>query len=348
MAYTDDEKKKDLVSDYMNNYANVNINTQKLIDTYLQKANQQYNWDPNASKLYQDAVKRYSEMGQRAMQDTMGKAAALTGGYGSSYATVAGQQAYNQYMQQLPEVERQIRAQDYAEWQNNLNNALNAANLALNIDNLNYTRGFNERQFQFQKDQADRSQSNWEKQFEYQNLLDDRAQSNWQLQFDYNKSQDAADRAYRQQLFEYQKQQDALAQSNWEKQFEQNKLAQEYSKWLNEQKLQQEAAAQNDSFVNKAYEYARETIINEINGDVSKGILPKYDLSTQEGKEKLRDRIAAYYGILGAEGISRLFIDLGINPLDIASEEYWDNLSRKHSGNIAGGSTGGVRRYTSQ
>ena len=97
-----------------------------------------------------------------------------------------------------------------------------------------------------------------------------------------------------------------------------------------------------------AYEYARETIINEINGDVSKGILPKYDLSTQEGKEKLRDRIAAYYGILGAEGISRLFIDLGINPLDIASEEYWDNLSRKHSGNIAGGSTGGVRRYTSQ
>lgn len=242
MAYMDEEKKKDYVSDYMNNYANINVNTQQLIDSYLKKASQNYSFDPSASKVYQDAVKRYSEMGKRAMEDTMGKAAALTGGYGSSYATVAGQQAYNQYMQQLPEVERQIRAQDYAEWQNNLNNALNAANLALNIDNLNYTRGFNERQFQFQQDQANQSQSNWEKQFDYQKLLDERSQSNWEKQFAYQRSQDAADRAYKQQLLDYQKQQDAQSQSNWEKEYEQNKLAQEYSQWLKQKQAEQDAA----------------------------------------------------------------------------------------------------------
>ena len=37
------------------------------------------------------------------MQDTMGQAAALTGGYGSSYAQTAGQQTYQNYMQQLQE-----------------------------------------------------------------------------------------------------------------------------------------------------------------------------------------------------------------------------------------------------
>jgi len=308
MAYMDEKKKKDYVSDYMNNYANINVNTQQLIDSYLKKASQNYSFDPSASKVYQDAVKRYSEMGKRAMEDTMGKAAALTGGYGSSYATVAGQQAYNQYMQQLPEVERQIRAQDYAEWQNNLNNALNAANLALNIDNLNYTRGFNERQFQFQQDQAKQSQSNWEKQFDYQKLLDDRTQSNWQLQFDYKKSQDAADRAYRQQLFEYQKQQDALAQSNWEKQFEQYKLAQEYSKWLNDQKAKQ-AEADKAAAQQKAY---RETY-NKIYDKLSDA-LRNWTMTEDQVLDYIANLVYGKFPVLDKNDAFDMLDALGIDP----------------------------------
>ena len=41
--------------------------------------------------------------GSRAMRDTMGQAAALTGGYGSSYAQSAGQQQYALYLQKLGE-----------------------------------------------------------------------------------------------------------------------------------------------------------------------------------------------------------------------------------------------------
>jgi hypothetical protein len=37
--------------------------------------------------------------GQQAMQDTIGQASALTGGYANSYATSAGNQAYNAYIQ---------------------------------------------------------------------------------------------------------------------------------------------------------------------------------------------------------------------------------------------------------
>jgi hypothetical protein len=43
-------------------------------------------------------------MGQLAMMDTMGQAAALTGGYGNSYASTAGNQAYQAYLQQLNNV----------------------------------------------------------------------------------------------------------------------------------------------------------------------------------------------------------------------------------------------------
>ena len=48
--------------------------------------------------LYQQYVDRYMQGGKQAMIDTMGQAAALTGGYGSSYGQAVGQQTYDNYM----------------------------------------------------------------------------------------------------------------------------------------------------------------------------------------------------------------------------------------------------------
>ena len=59
--------------------------------------------------LYAQYRAQYTRLGRQAMEDTMGQAAALTGGYGSTYAQNAGQQVYGQYMQELadrlPELE---------------------------------------------------------------------------------------------------------------------------------------------------------------------------------------------------------------------------------------------------
>ena len=44
------------------------------------------------------------QQGKQAMQDTMGQAAALTGGYGSTYGQAVGQQQYNAYLQNLNDV----------------------------------------------------------------------------------------------------------------------------------------------------------------------------------------------------------------------------------------------------
>ena len=53
--------------------------------------------------LYRSYADRYVQNGRMAMRDAMGSAAALTGGYGSSYAQAAGQQRYDEYLRQLSE-----------------------------------------------------------------------------------------------------------------------------------------------------------------------------------------------------------------------------------------------------
>ena len=63
-----------------------------------------FQYDADADALYHYYKDRYTHNGQRAMQDTMGQAAALTGGYGSSYAQSVGQQVYNEYMMGLNDV----------------------------------------------------------------------------------------------------------------------------------------------------------------------------------------------------------------------------------------------------
>lgn len=62
---------------------------------------QKFQYDVNTDALYQNYKQQYEQQGKKAMKDTFGQAAALTGGYGSTYAQNVGQQAYQGYMQQL-------------------------------------------------------------------------------------------------------------------------------------------------------------------------------------------------------------------------------------------------------
>lgn len=65
---------------------------------------EKFKYDLNGDALYQQYKDRYVQQGKQAMQDTMGQAAALTGGYGSTYSQSAGQQQYNAYLQSLNDV----------------------------------------------------------------------------------------------------------------------------------------------------------------------------------------------------------------------------------------------------
>ena len=75
---------------------------QSLDDTMNKILNREkFTYDLNGDALYQQYKDQYTTQGNLAMMDTMGQAAALTGGYGNSYAQSVGQQAYQGYLQQL-------------------------------------------------------------------------------------------------------------------------------------------------------------------------------------------------------------------------------------------------------
>ena len=50
------------------------------------------------------------------MKDTMAQAASLTGGYGSSYASLAGQASYNDWMSRLMDVLPELEKTAYGRW----------------------------------------------------------------------------------------------------------------------------------------------------------------------------------------------------------------------------------------
>ncbi len=62
-----------------------------------------FSYDPGRDPLYRSHVDRAVQNGRLAMRDTQGQAAALTGGYGSSYAQSVGQQRYDEYLRSLSE-----------------------------------------------------------------------------------------------------------------------------------------------------------------------------------------------------------------------------------------------------
>ena len=60
---------------------------------------EKFSYDVDNDPLFQQALASAMNSGKSAMQDTIGQTSALTGGYGSSYATSAGNQAYNAYIE---------------------------------------------------------------------------------------------------------------------------------------------------------------------------------------------------------------------------------------------------------
>lgn len=60
-----------------------------------------FSYDLNGDALYQQYKDNYITQGKQASMDVMGQAAAMTGGYGNSYAQTVGQQTYQGYLQGL-------------------------------------------------------------------------------------------------------------------------------------------------------------------------------------------------------------------------------------------------------
>lgn len=126
---------------------------QKYIDTTQ-------NYDPSKDAGYQEYAKMMREQGQLAMEDTVGKSAAATGGYGNSYAQTAGQQVYNDYARDITAAQdtfydralsriagemnmlQDRETADKAAWEEDYLNAISDAQKAGDMDTLAKIYGF--------------------------------------------------------------------------------------------------------------------------------------------------------------------------------------------------------------
>lgn len=96
------------------NTGNTGNNYQEQINGLMEQINNRkpFQFDLGSNALYNQHKQQYTLAGQKAMQDTMGQASGLTGGYGSSYAQSVGNQAYNDYLTKLNAVVPEIYAQE--------------------------------------------------------------------------------------------------------------------------------------------------------------------------------------------------------------------------------------------
>ena len=112
-------------------------------DTYMGYLNQYENRDPfsydfNSDALYNQYKDQYIQQGRLAMMDTMGQAAAMTGGYGNSYAQTVGQQAYNQQLNQLNEIMPELYGMAYDRYTQEGQDLLNMYNAYLGLSEKEY------------------------------------------------------------------------------------------------------------------------------------------------------------------------------------------------------------------
>ena len=122
-------------ADYVSKYGD---QIQALLDKILNR--DPFKYDFNADPMYQMYKDRYLQQGRMAMQDTMGDAAALTGGYGNSYAATAGQQAYQSYLQGLNDRIPGLRDFAYNAWLNEGDRMNSHLSILQGLDESDYAR----------------------------------------------------------------------------------------------------------------------------------------------------------------------------------------------------------------
>lgn len=79
-----------------------------------------FSYDPMQDASYQALARVYTNRGNKAAQSTMADAAMLNGGYGTSYATSAAQQARNDYNMELASQIPQLEANAYNRYRDSI------------------------------------------------------------------------------------------------------------------------------------------------------------------------------------------------------------------------------------
>lgn len=182
----------------------------KSVDAALQKIlkRDKFQYDVNGDALYQQYKDRYMQQGKQAMMDTMGQAAALTGGYGNSYAQQVGQQTYQGYLQGLNDKVPELYKLALDRYNQEGTDLMNRYSLLADRSDKEYNRYRDSvSDWQTQRDYLANRYNN-ERNFDYTGFRDQVSDEQWQKNFD------EALRQYNENLAEQKRQYDATMAEN--------------------------------------------------------------------------------------------------------------------------------------
>ena len=197
----------------------------KSVDAALQKIlkRDKFQYDVNGDALYQQYKDRYVQQGKQAMMDTMGQAAALTGGYGNSYAQQVGQQTYQGYLQGLNDKVPELYKLALDRYNQEGTDLMNRYSLLADRSDKEYSRYRDSvSDWQTQRDYLANRYNN-ERNFDYTGFRDQVSDEQWQKNFDealrqYNENLAEQKRQYNETLAENKRQfnaQQAAAAAAW-------------------------------------------------------------------------------------------------------------------------------------
>jgi len=170
-----------------------------------------FSYDPDSDKLFGQYKDSYEKAGQKAMEDTVGNASLLTGGYANSYAVTAGQQAYNEYMSKLSDKIPELEQRAYERYRDDEDSAYRRLGTLMELENTDYGRYRDEvgdynanRQFEYNKSKDDREQKNRDEEFQRAKYESDRkyARDVYESDRDYARSVSDSDRKYARDVYE--------------------------------------------------------------------------------------------------------------------------------------------------
>lgn len=227
-----------------------------------------FSYAPERDTLYQAAKQTAIEQGRRAMEDTLGKAAGLSGGYASSYAQGVGAQAYDRQLSQLRSVLPEYYDRARANYDRQTDELRDTLSVALGLYDKDYQRWLDRQSALEREAEAERKQSQWEAETEESRRRWEAETAESQRRWDTETQEDK--RRWEAETREQQRQwlkEFAEGHDRWTAEYQQNerKLAAQTAKQqqdalLAEQKLAAEqakdAAARSASAAEKQKSYA--------------------------------------------------------------------------------------------
>lgn len=167
---------------------------------------EKFSYDLNGDALYQQYKDQYINQGKMAMMDTIGQAAAMTGGYGNSYAQSVGQQTYQGHLQQLNDKIPELYQLALSKYQMEGDDMLDRFAMLSAQEQQDYGR---------HRDTVS----------DYNTELDRlQNQYNAERDYDYGKWTDGRDFGYGQHIddrnYQYQTDRDKVADEQWQKEFD--------------------------------------------------------------------------------------------------------------------------------